>query len=143
MDGDYIASLGNDEKIIFLKIFCKMINVDGSVDGEEINFLKGVAVRFGVNKDLVLDIVKMSSLIDVVDEAKKITVRSHALQLVKELCVLANIDENLHDNELDLIIDCARAMNIEDDRVILINRYVLDSLVLAKTGKIILEENDE
>lgn len=143
MDNDYISSLSREEKIIFLKIFCKAVNIDGAVDEEEIDFLKNIAVRFGVNKDAIVNIIKSAKQIDCVAEAEKISNRKHALQLVKELCVLANIDDDLHDNELDLIIDCARAMNIEDEKVVLINRYVLDSLVLAKTGRIILEEDDE
>ena len=75
-------------------------------------------------------------------EARAITNRTNALELVKELCVLANINDDLHDAELDMIIDIAHLLNVEDDKVILINRWVLDSMILNRTGRIIMEKNN-
>lgn len=142
MDEDYIKTLSNEEKIIFVKIFCAMVRADGVVDAEEVNFLKNVSLRYGVDSNTVVDIIKNAAGVDYAAEARKITDRQHALQLVKELCVLANIDENLHDNELDVIIDSARAMGVEDEKIVLINRWVLDSFILSRTGQIILEQNN-
>lgn len=142
MDEDYISTLSNEEKIIFMKVFCAMVRADGVVDAEEVNFLKNISLRYGIDSSSVVEIIKNAANIDCVAEARKITDRQHALQLVKELCVLANIDEDLHDNELDVIIDAARAMGVEDDKVVLINRWVLDSFILSKTGQIILEQNN-
>lgn len=143
MDDQYIKTLSSEEKIIFLKVFCAMVRADGVIDNDEINFLKLISARYGVDNATVVQIIKNAVNVDYIAEVRKITDRRHALQLIKELCVLANIDEDLHDKELDIIVDAAKAMNIEDDKVVLINRYVLDSLILSKTGKIILEENDE
>lgn len=142
MDEDYISTLSNEEKIIFMKVFCAMVRADGVVDAEEVNFLKNISLRYGIDSSSVVEIIKNAANINYVAEARKITDRQHALQLVKELCVLANIDEDLHDNELDVIIDTARAMGVEDDKVVLINRWVLDSFILSKTGQIILEQNN-
>ena len=142
MDEEYIETLSHDEKVIFLKIFCKIIKADGVIEAEEINFLKLIAARYGIDNNTVVNIVKSSPSIDCVAEASKITNRQHALELVKEMCVLANIDESLNDKELDIIIDSARAMNVDDDKIILINRWVLDSLILTKTGRVILEKNN-
>lgn len=143
MDDDYIKTLSSAEKIIFLKLLCKMIKADAMIDNDEVSFLKIVAARYGVDSTTLVGIIKSADSINVSDEAAQITNRKHALQLIKELCVLANIDDDLHDNELDVVIDAARAMNIEDEKVILINRWVLDSLILNKTGKIVMEEADE
>lgn len=142
MDEEYIETLSYDEKIVFLKIFCKIIKADGVIEAEEINFLKMVAARYGIDNNTVVSIVKSAPSIDYVAEASKIKNRQHALELVKEMCVLANIDESLNDKELDVIIDSARAMNVDDDKIILINRWVLDSLILTKTGRVILEKNN-
>lgn len=142
MDEDYIKTLSNEERIIFLKAFCAMVRADGVVDAEEINFLKEISQRYGVENSAVVEIIKNAANMDVVSEARKINNRQHALQLIKELCVLANIDEDLHDNELDVIIDIAHAMNVEDDKIILINRWVLDNFILSKTGRIILEQDN-
>lgn len=142
MDEDYIKTLSNEEKIVFLKIFCAMVRADGVIDAGEINFLKKISQRYGIDNSTVVDIIKNAANVDYTIEARKITNRQHSLQLIKELCVLANIDEDLHDNELDIIIDVARAMGVEDDKIVLINRWVLDSFILSRTGDIILEQNN-
>ena len=142
MAEDYIKELTTEEKIVFLKIICRLIKADGSIDEDEIAFLKQTAEFFGVDNSAVLSVIQVADSIDYVAEAKKITNRSHALQLVKELCALANVDDDLNDNELDIIIDSAHAMNIEDEKIILINRWVLDSQIVAQTGRIIMEENN-
>jgi len=140
MDNDYIATLNYEEKLVFIKCFCKMIKADGVIDAAELDFLNIIARRFGVEKTLVLDIVKSVANINYIAEARKITNRQHALELIKELCVLANIDQSMDDAELDIIADVAEAMNIEEQKVIAINRFVLDSLILNKVGQSILEK---
>ena len=142
MAEDYIKELSTEEKIVFLKIICKLIKADGSIDEDEIAFLKQTAETFGVDNNAVLSVIQVADSIDYVAEARKITNRSHALQLIKELCALANVDDDLDDKELDIIIDSAHAMNIEDEKIILINRWVLDSQIVAQTGRIIMEENN-
>lgn len=140
-DSDYISTLSYDEKIVFLKIFCCLVRADGKIDADEISFLKDIAGRYGIDNNTVVSIIK-GPRINCVEEARKIKSRQHALQLVKEMCVLANIDNDLADNELDIVIDSARAMGIEDNKIVLINRWVLDSLILSKTGEIIMERDN-
>ena len=142
MDDDYIKTLSENEKIAFLKIFCKLIKADGAIETEEVEFLKAIAARYGFSSAAMVDIIKAADTIDCMAEARQINERQHALELIKELCLLANIDDDLHDNELDIIIDVARVMGIEDEKVILINRWVLDNLILIKTGRIILEKDN-
>lgn len=141
MDDEYIQTLSYDEKLVFLKVFCRLVRADGNIDADEITFLKSIAARYGIDNNTMLNIIKDPN-IDFVAEAQKINNRAHALQLVKEMCVLANIDNDLADAELDIVIDSARAMGIEDEKIILINRWVLDSLILSKTGQIIMEQNN-
>ena len=143
MNDEYIKTLTHRENLVFLKLFCKMVRADGNVDPEEINFLKQIATRYGIKNEEMLDIIRSTANINVTSEAALITKRQNALQLIKELCILANIDNDLHDNELDIIIDAAHAMNIEDDKIVLINRWVLDSFIVAKTGEIIMEEKND
>ncbi len=142
MDEEYIQTLSGAEKISFLRIFCRLIKADGSIDGEEVNFLKKIASRYGIDSATMVNIIKSADKIDCMTEARQIRNRQHALELVKEMCVLANIDDDLHDNELDIIIDVARVMGVEDEKVILINRWVLDSLILNKTGRVIMEKDN-
>lgn len=142
MGDEYIQTLSNEEKLIFLKLFCVLIKADGQIDNEEIDFLKIVAKRYGVDNNTIVQIIKNTNSVNYESEARKITNRSHALELLKELCFLSNIDDNLHDNELNALIGISRAMNIEDEKLILINRFVLDTAILEKTGRIIMEKDN-
>ena len=142
MNEEYVKFLSTEEKYIFVKIFCRMVKADSRIASEELEFLKSMALKFGIDNASLFNLVKTASSIDYIDEARKISKRTVALELIKELCVLANIDEDLGDNELDIIIDIARAMNVEDEKVLLINRWVLDNIVLAKAGRIILEKDN-
>jgi uncharacterized tellurite resistance protein B-like protein len=142
MNEEYVKFLSTEEKYIFVKIFCRMVKADSRIASEELEFLKSMALKFGIDNASLVNIVKTAGTIDCIDEAKKISKRTVALELIKELCVLANIDEDLGDGELDIIIDIARSMNVEDEKVLLINRWVLDNIVLAKAGHIILEKDN-
>ena len=53
--------------------------------------------------------------------------------------LLANSDRGLDDEEIDFIIDMAERLNIENEKIKQINKWVLDKIVLLKTGDIILE----
>lgn len=142
MDNKYISELSQEEKLVFVKIYCKLINVDNNVEREEINFLKVITERYGLPNNVVLDIIKSAKNIDHISEAQKITNRQHGLELIKEMCVLANVDDEVEDEELELIVEVAQAMGIEDEKVLLINRWVLDSAIVLKTGQIIMERNN-
>lgn len=142
MGDEYIQSLSEEEKIAFLKLFCLMIKADGKIDEDEIAFLKQTAKRYGIANSVIVDIIKNVGSVNYNIEAQKISDRVHALELLKELCFLANIDDNLHDKELDTLIGISRALNIEDDKLILINRFVFDTIILEKTGRVILEKNN-
>ena len=142
MDQNYIRTLSEEEKVVFIKLFYCLIKIDGEVDQEEIAFIKSITKEYGIDIDTSAQIIKNIQAVDYKYEASKIKNRSHALELLKELCFLANIDNTLHDKELDFIINVAHAMNIEDEKLVLINRFVLDNIILYKTGQLILEKED-
>ena len=142
MEDEYIERLAYNEKLAFIKIFCKLIKADGNVDTDEISFLRKIAARYNLDNSTIADIIKNYAQIDIKHETEMISCRKNALELVKELCVLANIDDDLHDFELDIIADIAQLLNIEYSKVILINRWVLDSMVLHRVGRIIMEKDN-
>ena len=71
MDSDYIKTLSYDEKIIFIKIFCKLVRADGNIDAGEISFLKDIAARYGIDNNTVVSIIKNQNF-DYIAEARKI-----------------------------------------------------------------------
>lgn len=136
---DYIAELTAEEKRLFVECFCCMVYADGNVAKEEIEFLKGIGKIYGVEeKDIVL-ILKEMNKDAVLEKVKQLTDRKKSLQLVKELCYLANSDNSLEDAEIDFIIDVSEKLNVESDKIKQINKWVLDRILLQKTGEIILE----
>lgn len=44
--------------------------------------------------------------------------------------------------DLDIIINIAEAMGIEEEKLILINRWVLDSIILNKIGRLVMEKDN-
>ena len=143
MGEEYIKTLSEEEKIVFIKMLCCLINSDHKIDKEEIAFLKSIVKKYGIANAVISQIIKSVDSINYVEEASKITDRSHALELLREMCFAANVDDDLHDDELEIIINAAHAMNIEDEKLILINRFVLDSIILYKTGCRIMEKENE
>ena len=136
---DYIKGLTSEEKRIFVECFCCMVYSDKKVVKEEIDFLKSIGKMYGIEEKEIVSILQNLNKASIMDKAGSITDRKKALHLVKELCFLANSDTGLEDDEIDFIIDVAEKMNIESDKIKQINKWVLDKIVLLKTGNIILE----
>lgn len=137
---EYIATLSPDEKKAFLDCFCCMICSDKQVAKEEIEFLKNIGKMYDIPEADIVAVMKSLNKNETVDNiGQKITDRKKALQLIKELCYLANSDSGLDDTEIDFIIDIAEKLNIENEKIKQINKWVLDKIVLLRTGDIILE----
>lgn len=135
----YIATLSTEEKKIFVESFCCMVYSDGNVAKEEIEFLKDIGKLYGISEQEIVAILKGMNKEEIMNRIAQITERHKALQLVKELCYLANSDSGLDDNEIDFIIDVAERVNVDSEKLKQINKWVLDKIVLQKTGEIILE----
>lgn len=136
---EYIATLSPEEKRIFVESFCCMVCSDKKVAKEEIDFLKNIGKMYEIPESEIVNIMKSLNKEQILEKVSRITERKKALQLVKELCYLANSDSGLDDEEIDFIIDIAERLNVENEKIKQINKWVLDKLVLLKTGDIILE----
>ncbi len=137
---EYITTLSPEEKKAFLDCFCCMICSDKQVAKEEIEFLKNIGKMYEVPEKDIVAIMKNLNRSDIIENiGTRITERKKALQLIKELCFLANSDSGLDDAEIDFIIDIAERLNIENEKIKQINKWVLDKIVLLRTGDIILE----
>lgn len=136
---EYIATLSPEEKRIFVESFCCMVCSDKKVAKEEIDFLKNIGKMYEIPEAEIVNVMKNLNKEEILAKVSQITERKKALQLVKELCFLANSDSGLDDDEIDFIIDIAERLNVENEKIKQINKWVLDKLVLLKTGDIILE----
>lgn len=137
---DYISALDANEKRIFVECFCCMVCSDKNVAKEEIDFLKRIGKMYGIAEKDIVAMMKNINRDNTIASTSQITDRSKALHLLKELCYLANSDSGLDDAEIDFIIDVAEKVRIESDKIKQINKWVLDRILLQKTGDIILEK---
>jgi hypothetical protein len=94
---------------------------------------------YGISEKDIVVMMKNLKQDEVLNKVPQISERKKALQLVKELCYLANSDSGLDDAEIDFIIDVSEKMKVESDKIKQINKWVLDRILLEKTGDIILE----
>lgn len=139
-DMQYLADMSEDEKVVFLKTLARLAKADGDLDEGEKEFIKEVAVVFGVPAARHQEIMSIKDDEELVKEVKKITDRKKALELIKEMCLLANSDSDLSDSETLLIGRVGQAMGIELEKIQQISQWVIDRIIWLEEGKIIFEK---
>lgn len=139
-DADFIRSLTEKEKFIFLKIICGMVAADRKVSREELVYLRELALKYGVSGDKLSTMIKSAENDMLLKQARMITDRVKALALVKDMCMVANLDMDLADAEIDYILDMAEAMGIEAQRVRDINAVVNEYLAVSQKAAVLLEQ---
>lgn len=140
INANCVLALDEEQKLAFLRAFSKMACIDGCFDESEKHFIRNVAISFGVCGD------KADTLFEILDEDKiiedvaKINNRRVALELIKELCMLAHADDVLSDEETLFIGKIGVAMGVELEKIEQISNWVIDRLIWLDQGKIIFEE---
>ena len=132
-DMQYLAEMSDDEKIIFLKVLTRLARADGKLDDNERDFIREIAVVYNVPANRFEEIINVNSDDEIVAEVKKIKNRKLALELIKEMCLLANADSDLSDNETLLI-------GVELEKIQQISQWVIDRIIWLEEGKIIFEK---
>ncbi len=140
LSANYLYNLPVEQKVVFLRIFSKMIHFDGQVDETEKEFMRRVAAMLDVAPQKVDEALKSVDREETVREAALIKNRRVALELIKELCVLAHSDDVLSDEEILFIGEVGAAMGIEPEKIEQISNWVIDRLIWLNQGKIIFEE---
>ena len=139
-DMQYLAEMSDDEKIIFLKVLTRLARADGKLDDNERDFIREIAVVYNVPAYRFEEIINVNSDDEIVAEVKKIKNRKLALELIKEMCLLANADSDLSDNETLLIGRVGQAMGVELEKIQQISQWVIDRIIWLEEGKIIFEK---
>ena len=116
-DKNFINTLSNGERFIFLKIICGTVAANRQISREELLYLKEAALKYEVSGESLANMIKSSDRTALMMQARMITDRAKALMLIKDMCMVANIDSSLEDSEIDYILDIAAAMHIEPERV--------------------------
>ncbi len=136
----FITQMSREEKITFIKTMVALARVDKDFDDDEKYFIKDTAIVFGLKLSDVDEILAPATNDEILSMASKITNREVALQLIKELCFLANSNGDLSDEEIVFIGNLGKAMNIELKKIEEISQWVLDRLLWIERGKIIFEQ---
>lgn len=139
-DMDCLAKLNEEQKVAFLKAFVRLANADGNLDAAEIDFIKRIAVTYGVPKERSKDVLAVKSDEEIVQAVKIIDDRKAALELVKEMCILAHADDNLSDRETLFIGQVGMAMGVDLEKIEQISNWVIDRIIWLEEAKIIFEE---
>lgn len=139
-DMQSIENMSEDEKVVFLKALARLAKADGSFDDNEKEFIREIALVYGVPSTRYDEIMKVGSDEELVKAVAQIKDRKKALELVKEMCMLANSDSDLSDNEILLIGRVGQAMGIELEKIQQISKWVIDRLVWIEEGKLIFEK---
>ncbi len=139
-DMSYLSEMSEDDRVTFLKVLARLAKTDGNVDEGERAFIIELGKAFGVPQSRAEEIRLAANDDTVVEEAKKIKSRRVAMELIKEMCMLANSDGDLSDRETLLIGRVGRAMGLELEKIEQIGQWVIDRIVWLEEGKIIFEK---
>lgn len=139
-DMEYLEGMDEEQKVVFLKALTRLAKVDGHLDENEKEFIRGIAAFYGVSGTRFGDVIGVKNDDEIVEAVKTLKDRKLALQLVKEMCLLANSDSDLSKNETVLIGRIGEAMGVELEKIQQISQWVIDRIVWLEEGKIIFEK---
>lgn len=137
---EILSQLTENQKVAFMKAFSRLASADGYLDENELAFIRNIAEIYGIPDKRVDEILKIDNDDEVVEAVKVIDNRRAALELIKEMCVLAHADDELSDEETLLIGRVGQAMGIELEKIEQISNWIIDRIIWLEQAKIIFEE---
>jgi len=137
---DSLSELSEEQKIAYLKALSYLSKVDGKIDESEQAFLRDMAILHGISADKLKEVLKNEDVAKVLKDVEKISNRRAALELVKDMCVLAHSDDELSDNEVVFIGDVGQAMNVSMEKIEQISKWIIDRIIWLEEAKLIFEE---
>lgn len=135
-----LTKLNEEQRVAFMKALARLANADGVLDEEEKKFIEQVALIYGVPAKRIEDILKIDNDEEIINAVKIIDNRRAALELIKEMCVLAHADSELSDSETLLIGKIGLAMGVELEKIEQISQWVIDRVIWLEQAKLIFEE---
>lgn len=132
----YLDLATEEEKNIFFQTLFCLSAVDGKIDEEEIDFITQAAEGQGIEN---VEQLKTSDIHYVIDNVKKIKNRHLALELVREMCMLAHVDNVLSNEETLFIGEVGLAMGVEIEKIEQISNWIIDRIIWLEQAKMIFE----
>ena len=137
MEDDFISTLNADEKLLFLRSLLAMIKADGRIDDKERALAHELARLYDVAgcSEALKNPQPKSMLLN---EMKALAGnRKKAMLLLRELLIIAHIDDDFDEKEMSFVEEAARALEIDERLVLELNQLILDyKLLQVRAGKI-------
>ncbi|MBE6452891.1 MAG: hypothetical protein E7012_05340 [Alphaproteobacteria bacterium] len=142
MDEEFIDELSEQQRITFVRALFFMIKADSRVDDAERSFMHDVIKMYGlVNK---LDVLTQPISQDIIlqEISTNIQDRRTSLYLLRELLLVAGIDDDMEDKEAGFIEEVATVLKIEDEKVLAINELLLDRKIWLRKLATVMEDEE-
>ena len=107
-----IMSLSDEDKISYLRAFTRLAKTDGQFDDIEKQYIKSIAKQYDLPSTRIDEIFEEHSDDEILSALSNIKNRRVALELIKDLCFLAHVDDELSDEETLFIGRVGQAMNV-------------------------------
>jgi len=140
LDVSCINELNKNQKVAFLRAFVKMAHVDGHFDESERDFILTIARDLNLSAESIKHIFDPSNEDDILANLSEIKDRYIAMEIIKELCLLAHSDDELSNEETLFLGRAGQAMGVELEKIEEISAWVVDYIIWKEQGKIIFEE---
>ena len=137
---EYLNKLDENQRVVIIKILARLANADGKLDDSEKEFIRQVAKVYNIPEKRIEEILNFGADEDIIKSAKIITNRKVALELIKEMCILAHADNELTESETLFIGRVGQAMGVELEKIQQISQWVIERIIWMEEAKIIFEE---
>ncbi len=139
-DMEYLNKLDENQRVVIIKILARLANADGNLGESEKEFIRQVAKVYNIPEKRIEEILNYGSDEDIIQGAKLIENRKVALELIKEMCILAHADNELTESETLFIGRVGQAMGVELEKIQQISQWVIERIIWMEEAKIIFEE---
>ncbi len=137
---EFAAEMTEDQRIAFMMALARLANADGKLDADEREFIGDMAKIYGISEARIGEILDVHNDAEIIEAVKCIDNRRVALELVKEMCMLAHADNELSENETLLIGKVGLAMGVDLDKIAQISQWVIDHIIWLEEAKVIFED---
>ena len=134
----YLDKATPEEKKVFFQVLVCFSGIDGQTDEEEIEYITAAARAQNITD--FQEICNFKDEHEVIENVKVIKDRPLALELIREMCMLAHVDNILTDEETLLIGKVGLAMGIEVEKIEQISNWIIDRIIWLEQAKVIFEE---
>lgn len=135
-------ALTEEQKLVYIKLLIYLAKSDDNPDAIEQDFIKKIMARFNLAPTVLVNLNVPRSIDDLYGVVQPIKDRAIAVDLLHCLWFAASIDGVIADEEVMIIRNVARLLNIGDDTILILNNFVLDELTFLQQACEFLETDE-